>query len=101
MKRKTTAITAVMLAASLSAAAQDVTFDGALVKIESILSGGANTLFHVVSIIIGLVGIVMLIWKFIEQNRGSRESNQALAGIAYALLIVALLMQVIRFIFIR
>lgn len=99
MKKK---ITTTLLAIGASAVtfAQNVTLNGALDQADSILRSNANRFVNVVSLIIGLIGIAMLGWQGAKYLKGDGNSNDALMKIAGGMLIIAILLQVIKAIFI-
>ena len=51
---------------------------------------------NVVSVLIGLVGIIMLGWNFAKRAKGDQQSNDALMNWGSALLISAIFLQIIK-----
>lgn len=58
-------------------------------------SAGAGVA-NVVSVLIGLVGIIMLGWNFAKRAKGDQQSNDALMNWGSALLISAIFLQIIK-----
>ena len=100
MKRKI-ATSLTLLGASALAMAQEVTLDDALTKTTSILRGSANNIINLISIIIGIISVVMLSWQLAKYFKGNSDSNDSLMKIRIGMLIAAVLLQVIRAVFIR
>ena len=59
----------------------------------------ANSLLNLVSILVGVVAIVMLIWNYIKKSKGDGGSNDALAGWGFSLIFVAIALQVVKAVF--
>lgn len=94
--KKITLACAAMLAATPAFA--DVTFNGVLQQFESVLSSGATLVFNVLSIILGLVAAVFAVINFFKFAKGGgQDSDNSLLRIAGGLLVVAVLLQVIKF----
>lgn len=94
--KKIAMVTIAMLAATPAFA--DVTFNGVLQQFETVLSGGATLVFNVLSIILGLVAAAFAVMNFFKFAKGGgQDSDNSLLRIAGGLLIVAVLLQVIKF----
>lgn len=59
----------------------------------------ANSLLNLISILVGVVAIVMLVWNYIKKSKGDGGSNDALAGWGFSLIFVAIALQVVKAIF--
>ena len=59
----------------------------------------ATSLLNLVSILVGVIAIVMLIWNYIKKSKGDGGSNDALAGWGFSLIFVAIALQVVKAVF--
>ncbi len=79
-----------------AAYAQMISSDSFLSSVESTLKSSSNSIANIVSIIIGLVGIVMLAWQWFRYNKGEQQTNDSLVKIGGGLVIVVILFQIIK-----
>lgn len=92
-----------MLGSGLAALAQtntgqSLTLQGALDKANTTLSNAVNAIMNVASIVLGLAGIIMIVWNFIQRGRGDSQSNDKMMQTGIYLLIAIGLIQIIRLI---
>lgn len=99
MKKKITT-SLVALGASVLTFAQNVTLQGAVDQADQILRTNATRIVNLISLVIGLLGVVMLAWQGAKYLKGDGNSNDALMKVAGGMLIIAILLQVIKAVFI-
>lgn len=90
---------AAALGAAQTASAQYTDFNSMMTQANTTMASAAGVIINFASILIGLVGIVMLIWNFIKRSKNDASSNDALLGWAIGLLFAALGLQVVRIVF--
>lgn len=86
---------------SIASLAQDVTLNSALEATERVLSQNATSIINVISLIIGIVGVAMLAWQGAKYLKGDGNSNDALMKVGSGLLIIAVLLEIIKAVFLR
>ena len=70
-----------------------------LKNIEDSLKNAGGRVVSIVSIMIGLVGVIMLAWVFYKRSKGDQQSNDALMGWGVALIFAMIMLQIVRAIF--
>lgn len=84
------------LAVPVASFAQTQTVDGLLNQTTTTVRSAGTGVANVVSLLIGLVGIIMLGWNFAKRAKGDQQSNDALMNWGSALIIAAIFLQVIK-----
>lgn len=89
-------------AQTFTASAQAGTFKSATDILNTAtqeIGNTANSLLNLISILVGVVAIVMLVWNYIKKSKGDGGSNDALAGWGFSLIFVAIALQVVKAVF--
>lgn len=55
-----------------------------------------NSLLNLISVIVGLIGIVMLVWNYIKANKSDGQSNDAMISWGWRLIFVFAAIQLIK-----
>lgn len=84
------------ISAPVVSSAQTKTAEGILSTAESTIKSAGASVANVISVLIGLIGIIMLGWNFAKRAKGDQQSNDALMNWGSALIISAIFLQVIK-----
>ena len=97
-RRRLTTLTG-LLAAGHLAIAQSLSASGAIQSADSIVSNIKDITFHLAAGIIGLVGVVLLVWQGAKYLKGDPNTKDSLLVFAGGIIIIAVLMEVLKAIF--
>ena len=97
-RRRLTMLTG-LLAAGHVAMAQSISASSALQSADSMVSNIKEVTFHLAAGIIGLIGVVLLVWQGAKYLKGDPNTKDALLVFAGGIIIIAVLMEVLKAIF--
>lgn len=96
MKHITKKIFVAVMAAMAPVTVFAQTAEGLLSNATSTVKTAGNGVANLVSVLIGLIGIIMLGWNFAKRAKGDQQSNDSLMNWGSALIIAAIFLQVIK-----
>ena len=97
-RRRLTMLTG-LLAAGHVAMAQSISASSALQSADSIVSNIKEVTFHLAAGIIGLIGVVLLVWQGAKYLKGDPQCKDSLLAFGAGLIIIVIFMEVIKAVF--